>query len=165
MCNERPCGPNSQCRNINGQAVCSCVPGYLGSPPNCRPECILSSDCLLNLACSNQKCIDPCPGTCGINAICRVVNHNAFCSCMEDLTGDPFTLCSPLREYQYFKYLSVNMYELTILTLFFIYSTHSASFRKSLFTYTLWTQISMSSYKQFPRLYMLTRISRITTKL
>lgn len=95
-----PCGPNSQCRNRNGQAVCTCVPGFLGSPPNCRPECILSSDCLLNQACSNQKCIDPCPGTCGINAICRVVNHNPICSCKEDLTGDPFTLCRPLREYQ-----------------------------------------------------------------
>lgn len=98
-CNRSPCGSNSQCRNVNDQAVCSCVPGFLGSPPNCRPECILSSDCPLNQACSNQKCRDPCLGSCGINALCHVVNHNPICSCMEDLTGDPFTLCTPIRKY------------------------------------------------------------------
>lgn len=97
-CNPSPCGPNSQCRGINGQGVCSCVPGYLGSPPNCRPECIVSSECLLNQACVNQKCIDPCPGTCGFGAICQVVNHSPICSCANQQTGDPFTRCYPIRK-------------------------------------------------------------------
>lgn len=92
-CNPSPCGPNSQCREINGQAVCSCVPGYIGSPPTCRPECITSSECNLDKACVNQKCIDPCPGTCGIGAKCQVVNHNPICSCQTPHTGDPFVKC------------------------------------------------------------------------
>ncbi|KAG5895967.1 hypothetical protein JTB14_027967 [Gonioctena quinquepunctata] len=97
-CSPTPCGPNSQCREINGQAVCSCVPGFIGSPPACRPECISSSECPLNRACVNQKCIDPCPGTCGLNANCQVVNHNPICSCAPGHSGDPFTRCSPIRE-------------------------------------------------------------------
>lgn len=93
-CSPSPCGPNSQCREINDQAVCSCVVGYLGSPPTCRPECVSSSECPQNEACNNQKCIDPCPGTCGINAKCNVINHNPICSCYSPYIGDPFTLCS-----------------------------------------------------------------------
>lgn len=64
-CHPSPCGPNSQCREINGQAVCSCVSTYIGSPPSCRPECVVNSECLLSEACVNQKCADPCPGSCG----------------------------------------------------------------------------------------------------
>lgn len=92
-CNPSPCGPNSQCRNINEQAVCSCVIGYIGSPPTCRPECVTSSECSLVKACINQKCVDPCIGTCGIRARCEVINHNPICSCPEQHTGDPFTRC------------------------------------------------------------------------
>lgn len=97
-CNPSPCGPNSQCREVNGQSVCSCVVGYLGSPPTCRPECVISSECPLNQACSNQKCVDPCAGTCGINALCQVVNHNPICSCRTLQTGDPFIRCLPIRK-------------------------------------------------------------------
>ncbi|PSN29200.1 hypothetical protein C0J52_26427, partial [Blattella germanica] len=95
-CNPSPCGPNSQCRNINGQGVCSCLPNYIGSPPGCRPECVVSTECPQNRACVNQKCIDPCPGTCGLNARCEVVNHSPICSCQAGFTGDPFTRCFPI---------------------------------------------------------------------
>ena len=92
-CVPSPCGPNSQCRNVNGQAVCSCLPTYIGSPPGCRPECVVSSECAQNRACVNQKCVDPCPGTCGLNARCEVINHSPICSCQVGFTGDPFTRC------------------------------------------------------------------------
>lgn len=92
-CHPSPCGPNSQCREINGQAVCSCVSGFIGSPPTCRPECISSSECILNEACVNQKCINPCPGTCGVGAKCEVINHNPICTCPIDFIGNPFTKC------------------------------------------------------------------------
>lgn len=95
-CQPSPCGPNSQCRETNGQAVCSCLPTYVGSPPSCRPECVVSSECPLDKACINQKCQDPCPGTCGINARCEVRNHSPICSCKVDNTGDPFIRCYPL---------------------------------------------------------------------
>lgn len=92
-CSPSPCGPNSQCREINGQAICSCLVGFIGLPPTCRPECVTSSECPLNEACVNQKCINPCPGTCGLKAICQVVNHNPICSCPPHYTGDPFIKC------------------------------------------------------------------------
>lgn len=95
LCRPSPCGPNSQCRIVNQQAVCSCVQGYLGAPPSCRPECVVSSDCPRNLACNNQKCIDPCTGTCGLRTQCQVVNHNPICSCLPRYSGDPFTRCDP----------------------------------------------------------------------
>lgn len=98
-CNPSPCGPNSQCREINNQAVCSCIAGYLGSPPACRPECTINSDCNPNEACFNQKCRDPCPGTCGVGAKCTVINHNPICSCPTAYTGDPFSRCFPTRKF------------------------------------------------------------------
>lgn len=92
-CVPSPCGPYSQCRLSNGHAVCSCLPNYIGAPPSCRPECTVSTDCMQNRACINQKCRDPCPGTCGLNARCNVINHNPICSCMPGFLGDPFTRC------------------------------------------------------------------------
>lgn len=94
-CQPSPCGPNSKCAEINQQAVCSCLPNYIGSPPGCRPECTVSSECYLNKACANQKCLDPCPGACGMNSKCQVINHSPICSCQFDHTGDPFTKCFP----------------------------------------------------------------------
>lgn len=95
-CHPSPCGPNSQCREVNQQAVCSCIQGFVGSPPDCRPECTSNSECPPSQACVNQKCRDPCPGTCGLNALCSVVNHNPFCTCRERYTGNPFASCTPI---------------------------------------------------------------------
>lgn len=92
-CIPSPCGPYSQCRAINNHAVCSCQTNYIGTPPACHPECMVSSECAQDKACVNQKCVDPCPGTCGLNARCQVVNHNPICSCSAGYTGDPFVRC------------------------------------------------------------------------
>jgi hypothetical protein len=92
-CEPSPCGPNSICRVVNDHAVCSCQPGLVGTPPSCRPECVVSAECPLTQACLASKCRDPCPGTCGQNARCQVVNHNPICSCAAGNTGDPFTRC------------------------------------------------------------------------
>lgn len=92
-CLPSPCGPLSQCRRSGSTAVCSCQPGYVSAPPTCRPECVVSSQCALNRACVNQKCVDPCPGVCGLNARCQVVNHAPVCSCNPGYTGDPFSRC------------------------------------------------------------------------
>lgn len=98
-CHPSPCGPNSQCRKVNDQAVCSCLPNYMGSPPECRPECVVSSECPLDKACINQKCLDPCPNTCGIQALCTVRNHNPICACPSGYSGDPFLQCSLIRKH------------------------------------------------------------------
>lgn len=93
-CLPSPCGPNSQCRVIGTQAACSCLENFVGRPPNCRPECTINAECSSNLACVHEKCIDPCPGYCGINAICRVITHNPTCSCLSGYEGNPSVQCN-----------------------------------------------------------------------
>lgn len=98
-CQPSPCGPNSECREINDHAVCSCKQNYIGSPPSCRPECIVSSECAQDKACLNMRCVNPCQSsTCGENARCQVLNHNPICSCSTGYTGDPFFRCLPEPE-------------------------------------------------------------------
>jgi hypothetical protein len=46
-----------------------------------------------------QRCIDPCPGSCGHNAVCNVISHSPLCSCPQGLYGNPFEYCSvPIEE-------------------------------------------------------------------
>lgn len=93
-CIPSPCGPNSQCNEVNGVPVCSCLRNYVGRPPNCRPECVIDVECPGNLACISEKCRDPCPGSCGFHASCSVVKHVPICTCNQGYTGDPFAGCS-----------------------------------------------------------------------
>lgn len=95
-CNPSPCGSNAVCKERNGAGSCTCLPDYFGDPySGCRPECVTNSDCPRVRACVNNKCADPCPGVCGIDAECYVVNHSPSCACRPGYTGDPFTQCRP----------------------------------------------------------------------
>ena len=98
-CQPSPCGPNTECSEDNvGQVICSCRRGYQGDPVSaagCRAECLQNGDCSASLACIAQKCIDPCPGTCGVAAVCEVRAHSPVCSCPPGTQGDPFTRCVP----------------------------------------------------------------------
>lgn len=93
VCVPSPCGANAECRDIGGSPSCSCLANYIGSPPNCRPECVINPECASSKACIREKCIDPCPGSCGTNAQCSVINHTPICTCFEGYSGDPFTSC------------------------------------------------------------------------
>lgn len=93
-CVPSPCGPYSQCRNIGNTPSCSCLVGYVGFPPQCRPECTINTECPSHLACIREKCMDPCPGSCGINAKCSVINHTPICVCPTNYEGDPFNHCN-----------------------------------------------------------------------
>lgn len=97
-CLPNPCGPNAVCQERNNAGSCTCVTGYFGNPyEGCRPECVLNSDCPENLACINNRCQDPCPGLCGINAQCQMINHIPNCACTSGYVGDPHDRCI-LRE-------------------------------------------------------------------
>ena len=97
-CTPSPCGTNALCQEQNGVGSCQCLPDYFGNPyEGCRPECTLSSDCAANLACMRMKCQNPCPGTCGQNADCQVINHLPSCTCPSGFTGDPFSYCRPYQ--------------------------------------------------------------------
>lgn len=92
-CQPSPCGINSECKVVGDSPACSCLPEFIGSPPNCRPECVSNSECADHLACINKKCKDPCPGVCGLNAQCRVISHTPNCFCSLGYVGDPFSQC------------------------------------------------------------------------
>lgn len=94
-CVPSPCGPNSICQEIGQIPSCTCMPTFVGSPPNCKPECIVNSECLPSQACIQQKCQDPCEGACGIGALCLVSRHTPMCTCPEGYAGDAFTVCNP----------------------------------------------------------------------
>lgn len=97
-CNPSPCGANAVCKERNGAGSCSCLPEYFGDPyTGCRPECVINADCDRSKACLNNKCKDPCPGTCGINADCRTINHAPSCTCKPGYTGDPLRACTVVQ--------------------------------------------------------------------
>lgn len=94
LCVPYPCGSNTKC--LDGK--CSCLPEYQGDPYiGCRPECVMNNDCPTQLACIRNKCKDPCPGTCGENAICNVYNHIPICSCPAGMSGNAFIQCRPFE--------------------------------------------------------------------
>ncbi|XP_076631770.1 uncharacterized protein LOC143346941 [Colletes latitarsis] len=94
-CKPNPCGLNTKCEVVNEVTVCSCLPGYVGSPSiGCRHECESDSECPGHLACSASfKCESPCK--CGTNAECRVVDHQAICTCPKNWLGNAFVSCRP----------------------------------------------------------------------
>ena len=94
-CAASPCGPFGQCSPLeDGRENCDCPVGYVGNPfVECRPQCTINSDCPLNLACINQRCVDPCPGSCGINAKCHVLSHQPNCVCPPGYSGNPYSSC------------------------------------------------------------------------
>nr|XP_027235379.1 neurogenic locus notch homolog protein 3-like [Penaeus vannamei] len=94
-CNPSPCGPFSECRDVGGIPRCSCAPTYVGTPPLCRPECVVNSECQANRACVSRRCVNPCTLACGVDAECRVINHNPVCSCPAQYTGDSLSICFP----------------------------------------------------------------------
>jgi hypothetical protein len=95
-CYPSPCGPNAICSSPDEtKAICKCAnKNYVGNPfVGCRPECVDNSECAYNEACINNKCGDPCSGSCGVHAICKVTNHVPSCYCEDNYTGNPFTSC------------------------------------------------------------------------
>eukprot|EP00095_Tigriopus_kingsejongensis_P012598 maker-scaffold642_size120736-snap-gene-0.27 protein:Tk12598 transcript:maker-scaffold642_size120736-snap-gene-0.27-mRNA-1 annotation:"GH13743" len=96
-CLPNPCGENTEHRKAGSNCICTCLPGFYGDPyTGCNYECLIHDDCPYNRACaSNHRCSNPCIGNCGVQAICNVIEHNAICSCPEELEGDPFIRCIP----------------------------------------------------------------------
>lgn len=170
-CQPSPCGPNSICRENNGQAVCTCLPEYLGSPPGCRPECAVSAECPSDRVCVNQKCTDPCPDPCGRNAVCRVINHSPICSCQQGFTGDAFTICfSAPRSYftrDLFEAWNPNTLYYSLNSKFCRSSTrvYETCGTRSLLAIALWPVLPMQKYQRKPLVLLLTLVHRCSAEL
>lgn len=123
-CNPSPCGMNAICHERNGAGSCVCVEGYFGDPySGCRPECVLNTDCPRDQVCTNNKCRDPCPGTCGINAECNVFNHVAMCSCLPGYTGNPQRSC---------HHVYCKIFSLYFLSVYLLHCKTSLNFGRSM---------------------------------
>lgn len=141
-CLPSPCGSNAVCKERNGAGACSCSPEYIGNPyEGCRPECSLNSDCPSNKACIRNKCQDPCPGTCGANAVCQVINHIPSCTCNLEYTGDPFRFCSPIPP----ERKSILQQQAKELTTFLSICSHHSRDNKPLHSFTMWPEQSVPS--------------------
>ncbi|KAI5642548.1 Bm8 interacting protein 2d-4 precursor [Phthorimaea operculella] len=94
-CGPHTCGVGAHCIHGSVRPVCACLPGHSGDPlSQCiRIECVDNSECRSTQSCVNQHCVNPCDGTCGINANCDVRNHVPVCSCPAGYTGNPFSSC------------------------------------------------------------------------
>lgn len=102
-CDPSPCGANAICKERNGAGSCICLPEYFGDPyVACKPECVINTDCPRDKACINNKCKNPCLGTCGTNAECEVLNHVPSCFCIDGYTGNPAIACHLLPRCMYF---------------------------------------------------------------
>ena len=115
-CEPNPCGSFSlPPRVVGDRCVCNCEPHMIGTPPNCRPECVVNSECPQESACITQRCQDPCPGLCGINAYCRVRNHVPICACNQGYEGDPFSRCNRITSELARSYISLILYHQQLL--------------------------------------------------
>ena len=108
---------------------------FILAPPNCRPECLVNSDCPNLLACMNKKCKDPCINACGLNARCSVINHNPVCTCIDGYKGDPFYSCE--------KVLGMSF---VFQNEIFIYAIYNNSFIIFITIYPFYLYISNSKY-------------------
>lgn len=114
-CSPSPCGINAYCHERFDTAICECVPNYRGDPyQGCQPECLVNTDCPNSQACIKTRCQDPCPGTCGVGAICTVSNHVPICSCPLPTIGDAFTLCQVPVEGNFATYIFTLLFSLQI---------------------------------------------------
>lgn len=119
LCNPSPCGPNTDCN----EGKCTCLLEYKGDPyEGCRPECVLNTDCPLDKACLRNKCVDPCVGTCGQNALCNIYNHIPMCTCPIGMTGNAFLSCLPFRgKHKFDPYLVANLRRYSLQNFFNIF--------------------------------------------
>lgn len=95
-CSKIQCGLNAICQDVDNKALCSCLPDFYGDPTKeCKPECLMNSDCSPHEACINRKCTDPCQQSniCGLNAVCLCSDHTVSCLCPDGYMGDPLIQC------------------------------------------------------------------------
>lgn len=125
--------------------------------------------------------MDPCPGTCGFNARCQVINHNPICSCNPGYNGDPFVRCNlETSKKLHSSYLLLQLSKCLCFIFFLSLSwcgfplffpeyvcriTCTEAQSKSLCPLPLWTQLTMSSDWGYTCLLVLTELHRTSAQL
>lgn len=102
----KPCITNAKCSVVDSlpmrTLICECASDFIGDATvACIPVekkldyiCQSNSECSPNLACINQRCVDPCGvNPCSESAECHVEKHRHVCRCPPGFIGDPFINC------------------------------------------------------------------------
>lgn len=79
----------------------NCVPIKHDQPPSPKPPqigCQNNDNCQNTEICQRGNCIDACRlDQCGVNAVCRSINHYAQCTCPPGYEGNPRIECIPSK--------------------------------------------------------------------
>lgn len=130
----------------------------------------MNSDCVATRACIRSKCQDPCPGACGANAECQVVNHLPTCTCFPGYTGQPYQFCQPMaaRPSKHLEFFLTNNL-LRVRELRAFYNTFSLPScrgqERSMFSVALRTEQSLPGCQRPGSLYLSARVHRFSTGL
>ena len=94
VCSPNPCHPSAICEGSPGGHTCHCPVGHVGDPftSGCHPEGNCpngDSDCPPQSTCMAGRCVNPCDGGCGPNALCSVVNRKPVCTCPPKFEAGP----------------------------------------------------------------------------
>lgn len=114
----------------------------------------MNSECTRDKACINNKCRDPCPGTCGLNAECVVNNHAPSCLCIAGYTGNPAVACRLPLPSTYF--LLFDLFSTLALSL----SASRGGKTQSLPAVTLWTLQSVSGHQRSCGMFLSSQLYR-----
>lgn len=109
----------------------------------------MNTDCSSTQACISEKCRDPCPGSCGYQANCRVQNHIPVCSCEPGFTGDPFTQCSQIIGEWILEFLDISRRSTVEFSVYAIVLKIKNKHTWSLLTLTRFLHISSEKYVPF----------------
>ena len=119
------CGVNAKCTPYQHRPRCECTGNYLGNPyvkcdpipddycdsdnacplgkicdgNRCSGGCRNDGHCKFEEACINKVCQNPCNiyGACGVNAVCKAINHDRVCTCLPEFTGEPKSQCERIK--------------------------------------------------------------------
>lgn len=116
VCDEDTCADSAICKGQQHQPKCYCPQGTTGnpfirctlllSPPDGQPECRSDSECPTQMACINQKCVNPCANeqVCKPDQECRVLDtsplRTVMCQCPPDMVVDSSGRCISVRHEQ-----------------------------------------------------------------
>ena len=116
------CGHGAVCRTVDRTLECSC-PGRLKSdpretcPPIIKQACQADSDCVMDLACLDNVCVNPCEvlKPCASYEKCSVVDtrpiRNMICTCPNLMVPTLQGKCTDRKQYLLFFNFHRNFFD------------------------------------------------------
>lgn len=100
------CSPDQECRVLDSSPLrtimCQCPSDAILDPSgrciaivSVQPQCRTDNECSNVEKCIKGNCVEACRlDRCGINALCKSLNHQSVCSCAPGYTGNAHYECT-----------------------------------------------------------------------